>query len=92
MDTDKLLPWLTNIISALVSNPDDISIDQVEDSMGLLFTVRVHKEDQGKVIGKEGNIANAIRVLLRSAGRSCDVRASMKIDAGTNFELNKEAR
>lgn len=92
MDTENLKTWLTNIITGLVSYPDDIKIEQTMDEMGILFVVKVNESDRGKVIGREGVIANSIRTILRSAGRACDVKASMKIDAGTNFEIKKEAR
>ena len=47
---------------------------------------------KGKVIGKEGAIANAIRVVLRSAGKLQDVKASMKIDSGTEYKVPDESR
>lgn len=80
MDSDQLQEWLGNIIKGLVSVPDSVEVEKTTDEMGVLYTVRVAPEDRGKVIGKEGSIANAIRTVLRSAGRLIDVRASMKVD------------
>lgn len=87
MDTAKLQSWLISVIKGIVSHPQEITIEKIEDDMGILFNVNVHENDRGKVIGKEGTIANAIRVILRSAGRLLDVKVSMKITVpGSNFK------
>ena len=92
METEKLQTWLTSLITGLVAYPEDIKIDIKVDEEGVMFVVQVNKDDCGKVIGREGVIASAIRTLLRSSGRLLDVRASMKIDAGTNFSIKPEDR
>ena len=85
---DQLTEWLTLVIGGLVSKPDEVKVSRINDEQGVLFTVTVAKEDVGKVIGKKGTIAQAIRTLLRSAGFLRDVRASMKVDApGMNYQL-----
>jgi hypothetical protein len=80
MSAEKLTDWLASIIQGLVNYPDDVKVVKTSDDMGVLYTVTVNPKDNGMVIGKEGSIANAMRVLLRSAGRLNDVRASMKVD------------
>lgn len=87
---EKLQTWLTEIVSGLVTHAEDIKIIVVEDEQGILFTLEVNREDRGKVIGKEGAIANSIRTILRSAGQLIGVRVSMKVDAGTKFSPNRE--
>lgn len=89
---DKLTQWLTSVVEGLVSKPDEVSVVRTEDEQGVLFTVKVADVDAGKVIGKNGTIAGAIRTLLRSAGMTMeDIRASMKVDApGSKFQLRKE--
>ena len=83
---DKISEWLKNVISILVAKPDEIKITRTSDEQGVLFTVKVADEDTGKIIGKKGNIATAIRTLLRSAGYHDDMRASMKVDVpGSRF-------
>lgn len=83
---------MNTVIGGMVSNPNAIKIDHTEDNMGILFTVKVHEEDKGKVLGRDGRIVEALRVVVRSAGRLADVRASLKIDAGTTFQLPVEKR
>ena len=91
MDYQNLQKWLTDLVSGLVSHPEEIDLTKQEDEQGILFVLKVHEEDRGKVIGKEGNIANAIRTVLRSAGRLIDVRASMKVDVpGSSFHPKDE--
>ena len=91
MDLVQLTAWLEEIVRGLVAYPDDVKIIQTSDDMGILFSVKVHDSDIGKVIGKEGSIANAIRVVLRSAGRLINVRASMKVDVpNSNFQPRED--
>lgn len=80
MNSDELQEWLMAIIKGIVSYPESIEIMKKSDEMGVLYTVKVHAEDRGKVIGKQGRVAGAIRDLLRSAGGQNRIRTSMKID------------
>jgi predicted RNA-binding protein YlqC (UPF0109 family) len=56
------------IVSSLVDHVDDISIRETVGQTNIAYIVLVHPDDMGKVIGKGGRIANALRVLLRAAG------------------------
>lgn len=80
MEYPELQTWIKNVVCGLVSNPTDIELAEQIDEQGVLFTLYVNESDRGKVIGKEGTIANALRTLLRSAGRAYDIRASIKVD------------
>ena len=51
----------------LVDNPDAVSVSQTEDEDGIFLELRVAPEDMGKVIGKQGRIAKAIRTVVRAA-------------------------
>ena len=59
---------LESMIKPLVDNVEAISINQVEKDKLTIFEVRVASEDMGKVIGKEGKIARAIRTILKAVG------------------------
>lgn len=59
---------LESMLKPLVDNKEAISINQVEKDKITVFEVRVAPEDMGKVIGKEGKIAKAIRTILRAVG------------------------
>lgn len=53
-------------IIALVDNKDEVSIKQTDNDKIITFEVKVSKEDMGKVIGKQGRIAKAIRTLIKA--------------------------
>jgi len=78
MKRDEAL--LDFVVKALVDNPDDVKIERKVDEMGVLLTLRVNPEDMGKIIGKAGNTAKAIRTLLRIVGMKDNARVNLKIE------------
>jgi hypothetical protein len=56
---------LTSIVKALVDNPDDVSIEEVDDNGYVTLTITVNKDDMGKIIGKEGKVIRAIRNVMK---------------------------
>jgi hypothetical protein len=58
---------LIQIVQKLVDNPEQVQITEIEGSHTTVLELRVAKEDMGKVIGKQGRTANAIRTLLNAA-------------------------
>jgi len=78
--------YLLNIIQPIVTKPDDVIIKSSIDEMGVLLTVKVNKEDMGRLIGKQGANANAIRTLVRQLGFSCEKRISVKIEEPEGME------
>ena len=72
--------YLDSIVRPLLSTPDKLSIVKTQDERGVLLTVDVDRTDMGRVIGKEGSIANAIRAVVRSYGMIKDARVSVKIN------------
>ncbi len=59
---------VTMIVRALVDDPEQVLVNKVEGERSIIFEVRVSPDDLGKVIGKGGRIANALRTLVRAAG------------------------
>lgn len=59
---------VTLIVRALVDKPEQVAVNEVEGERSIIFEVRVAEDDLGKVIGKGGRIANALRTLVRAAG------------------------
>lgn len=72
--------YLTSIITPLLKHPEEFSVETSSDEMGMLLTVSIHKEDMGGIIGKAGETAKAIRLLLRIVGIRNQARVSMKIN------------
>lgn len=57
---------LEAIITSLVNEPSEVSINQVDGEKSIVFEVKVANSDMGKVIGKEGRIAKAIRTIMKA--------------------------
>jgi predicted RNA-binding protein YlqC (UPF0109 family) len=72
--------FLEYVIKALVDNPQDVKINRTVDEMGVLMTLEVGAADMGKVIGRSGNTAKAIRTLLRVVGMKNNSRVNLKIN------------
>lgn len=65
---------------AIASNPDDVKVTEEETEEGyILIKLEVHPDDKGKVIGRQGRVAQSIRMLLRVAAVKDDTRVSLEI-------------
>ena len=78
MEQDQL--FLDQVVKALVDNSNDVVIHRTVDEMGVLLTLTVHPDDMGKIIGRDGNIAKALRTLLRVVGMKHNARVNLKIN------------
>lgn len=67
-------------MKALADHPEAVKINRTVDEMGVLLTLDVHAEDMGKIIGRSGNTAKAIRTLLRVVGLKNNARVNLKIN------------
>ncbi len=78
--------FLEFLIKALVENPADVVIDRSVDEMGVLLTLSVNAADMGKIIGRQGNTAKAIRTLLRVVGMKHNARVNLKINEPEGYK------
>lgn len=67
------------IAKALVDHPEAVEVREVEGSKSLVVELKVHEEDMGKVIGKHGRIAKAIRTVVKAAATKDDQRVVVEI-------------
>lgn len=67
------------IARALVDNPDKVVVTEEENDKEITVTLRVAKEDMGKVIGRSGRIAKAIRSVVKAAATKTDKRVNVDI-------------
>ena len=72
--------FLEFVVKSLVDNPKDVKIMRTVDEMGVLLTLEVNSADMGKIIGRTGNTAKAIRTLLRVVGMKNNARVNLKIN------------
>lgn len=67
------------IAKKLVDHPEDVQVRAIEDEEGQVLELRVNPEDMGKIIGKAGRTAKAIRTVVSSAAAKADVRINLQI-------------
>lgn len=68
MSKDKSIEELVRqVVTALVDEPESVSIDAVDEGVSLTINVHVHPDDVGKVIGRQGRIIKSLRTIARAA-------------------------
>ena len=67
------------IAKALVDNPDEVVVTQTENDKAIVIELRVAQSDMGKVIGKQGRIAKAIRTVVKAATSNDNKRVDVEI-------------
>ena len=75
----KDIDFVEFVIKAIVDSPEDVKCERKIDEMGVLLELTVNPSDMGKVIGKEGRTAKAVRTLLRVLGAKENARLNLKI-------------
>lgn len=83
-ETDKerevaMKELITYIAKALVDNPDQVKVTEVEGDQTAVLELKVAKEDLGKVIGKQGRTARAMRTILNAASAKVKKRTVLEI-------------
>jgi len=67
------------MIESIVDSPENLSIEMSETEKGTLFEVKLAKGDVGKVIGKQGRVASAIRTVVKAAGAKQGARIMLNV-------------
>ncbi len=67
------------IAKALVDNPDEVQVNEIEGEQTSVIELKVAKEDLGKVIGRQGRTARAIRTILSAASTKLNKRSVLEI-------------
>jgi predicted RNA-binding protein YlqC (UPF0109 family) len=70
---------ITTMVGSIVDEPDSVSVLMTEEKGGYLFEISVDKDDVGKIIGKKGRIASAIRTVSKAAGAKRGVRVMVNV-------------
>ena len=68
------------IAKSLVDYPDEVVVTETENEKAIVLELRVAQSDMGKVIGKQGRIAKAIRVIMRSGAAKNNQKIAVEID------------
>ena len=67
------------IAKSIVNSPDDVVVTEETGDQGVMLKLQVADEDKGRVIGKQGRVAEAMRTLLRVTAAKQGVRATLEI-------------
>jgi len=70
---------LVYLAKALVDNPDDVQVEVIEGERSVILQLKVNPEDIGKVIGKQGRIAQALRTVVKAAATKQGKNAIVEI-------------
>ena len=84
------LAFLEYILKAIVDFPEQVKVARTIDELGVLLTVELAASDMGTVIGKNGQTANALRMLLRVIGAKTNAHINMKIVDKERTEVDTE--
>ena len=68
------------IAKRLVEHPEQVVVTETNNERALVLELKVAPEDMGKVIGKQGRIAKAIRTVIRAAANRSDLKIAVEID------------
>lgn len=79
MSEGRMKELIEYIAKALVDHPEEVHVEEITGARSVIFELRVASSDMGRVIGKRGRVANAMRSLLRVASIESGKRAILEI-------------
>lgn len=68
------------IIKNIVSKPDEVEVTETEKERETLYTVKIAEEDFGKIIGRSGKVATAIRTVVKTSAKKTNKRVFVKFE------------
>ena len=75
----RLIELVGHLVQGIVAHPDEVEVEEYLDDLGSVYGVRVHPDDVGRVIGKEGRVANALRHMVKAAAVKTGERVTVEI-------------
>ena len=78
-DEARMIELVGYLVQGLVAHPEDVEVEEFFDDMGTVYGVRVHPEDIGRIIGKEGRVANALRQVVKAAATKANAHVMVEI-------------
>lgn len=71
--------FLEYVVKSIVNHPENVKVERTVDDRGVLLTLSVGQDDMGYIIGREGQTARALRILLKIVGAKANARVNMRI-------------
>ena len=82
--------FIEYIVKMIADYPDKVEVTRTVDEMGVLIVLKVSKDDMGKIIGKNGQTAKSLRILLRVIGSKNNARVNLKIVEPDGAEVQEQ--
>jgi predicted RNA-binding protein YlqC (UPF0109 family) len=78
-DDARLIELVGFLVQGIVAHPEEVEVEEFLDDVGSVYGVRVHPDDVGRVIGREGRVANALRHVVKAAATKTGARVAVEI-------------
>ena len=78
-EDSRVIELVGFLVQGLVDYPDEVEIEEFVDQAGIVYGVRVHPDDVGRVIGREGRVVNALRNLAKASATKIGTHVSVEI-------------
>lgn len=78
-DEARLIELVGYLVQGIVAHPDEVEVEEFLDDIGSVYGVRVHGDDIGRVIGKDGRVANALRQVVKAAATKTGAHVTVEI-------------
>lgn len=78
-DDARLIELVGFLVQGVVAHPDEVEVEEFFDDVGTVYGVRVHPDDVGRIIGKDGRIANALRQVVKAAATKAGTHVMVEI-------------
>ncbi len=76
---EKDQQFIEFLVKSIVNHPEDVRTERTVDERGVLITLYINQDDMGYVIGRQGQTARALRILLKTVGAKDNARVNLKI-------------
>jgi len=76
---DRLIELVGYLVQGVVTRPQDVEVEEFYDQTGTVYGVRVHADDIGRIIGREGRVANALRHVVKAAALKAGTHVTVEI-------------
>ena len=78
-EEERLIELVGFLVQGIVSHPEDVEVEEFFDDAGTVYGVRVHPEDIGRVIGREGRVASALRHVVKASATKIGTHVTVEI-------------
>ncbi len=78
-DEARLIELVGYLVQGIVAHPEEVEVEEFFDDAGTVYGVRVHPDDIGRVIGREGRVASALRLLVKAAAAKTNRHVTVEV-------------